>query len=404
MINDKNKDTWCVNAYHAMSGMNNGTTKICCMHRPEEHNMILGKDKISDILQKKEFRKIQKSLQKGIRHKGCRLCWEEEDAGRQSKRLRDNERYFHEIEYGKREPYQGLAKVELNLGNTCNISCRTCNACVSSGWMKEEFEVYERGNYNTYKDFANSMKKYHMSYDDDSPFWEDIESHLPTIKQFDFYGGEPFMIKKQWKLIQKAVELGYSKDIEIHYNTNGTHWPKEVELWQYFKQINLSFSIDGINDQFEYMRYPAKWDLVKQNIENARNLAKEYGNISVSWCVTISSINVYNIPETIDYWRAHYSKDVGLYLNLVHGPAEYNIKNIPNTIKSAIVEKLNTVPKTDVKSWGYLDAIINFINSEEYSVDAWNKFLHRTQTHDIYRNQSFDSTFLEYSKIIKEYL
>ena len=402
-MNEDNKHTWCVNAYHAISGMNNGSTKIFCMHRPEERNMRLGKDKISDIMDKKEFRKIRKSLNNGERHNACRLCWEEEDAGRESKRLRDNQRYFHEIKWDGRQPYQGLAKVELNLGNTCNISCRTCNACVSSGWMKEEFEVYERGNFDTYKDFASSMKKYHMSYDDDSPFWQDIESHLPTIKQFDFYGGEPFMIKKQWKLIQKAVELGYSKEIEIHYNTNGTHWPKEVELWKDFKKINLSFSIDGIDDQFEYMRFPAKWDLVKQNIENARNLAIEYGNISVSWCVTISSINVYNIPETIDYWRNNYSKDIGLYLNLVHGPPEYNIKNIPQSIKKDIVEKLNTVPKSDEKSWGYLDAIINFMNSETYDKEYWDKFKYRTELHDNYRKQNFDTTFPDYSGVIKEY-
>lgn len=130
MINDKNKHSWCVNAVHAMSGMNDGTTKICCMHRPVEHNMKLGSDSIDSIMNKKEFRKIRKALQNGVRHEGCRLCWQEEDAGRQSKRLRDNERYQWEIETKQIEPYSGLAKIELNLGNTCNLACRTCQATI----------------------------------------------------------------------------------------------------------------------------------------------------------------------------------------------------------------------------------------------------------------------------------
>ena len=399
MINEQNKNAWCVNAYHALSGMNDGTTKICCMHKPTEHNMTLGNNSIDQIFNKSEFLEIRESLTAGNRHVGCNLCWDEEDAGRQSKRLRDNERYFHEIKYGNRQPYQEIAKVELNLGNTCNISCRTCNATVSSGWMKEAFEVYE-SNDKTFKQFANELKKYHQSYDDNSPFWKDIEDHLPTIKQFDFYGGEPFMIKKQWSLLEKAVELGYASEIELHYNTNGTHWPKEVELWKHFKKINLSFSIDGIDTQFEYMRYPAKWDLVKTNIENARKLAAEYKNIDLSWCVTISTLNVFNVPETVEYWRNNY-RDIGLYLNLVHGPAHYSIRNLPIDIKDIVIEKLNSVPKSDNKSWNYLPGIINMIKDSHPDEKEWKVFLETTKKHDSYRKQTFKDTFPEYANHIK---
>ena len=399
MINDTNKTSWCVNAYHAMSGMNDGTTKICCMHRSKERSMTLGNNTLDEIMSKDEFVDIRNSLTTGERHQGCNLCWDEEDAGRQSKRLRDNERYFYEIKYSGRTPYQGLAKVELNLGNTCNISCRTCNASVSSGWMKEAFEVYESDK-TTFKEFAKSLKKYHQSYDDKSPFWKDIEDHLPTIKQFDFYGGEPFMIKKQWSLLETAVSLGYASEIELHYNTNGTHWPKEVELWKHFKKVNLSFSIDGFGKQFEYMRYPAKWDLVQTNMENARKLAAEYKNIDLSWCVTISTLNVFNVPETVEYWRNNY-RDIGLYLNLVHGPAHYSIRNLPIDIKDIVIEKLNTVPKSDGKSWNYLPGIINMIKDSHPDKKEWNVFLNTTKKHDEYRRQTFKDTFPEYSKHIK---
>jgi molybdenum cofactor biosynthesis enzyme MoaA len=400
MINDKNKDTWCVNAFHSMSGMNNGTTKLCCMHRPEERDMLLGKDSIDSILNKKEFKKIRKSLAKGERHPACTLCWQEEDAGRRSKRVRDNERYQHELKWKDREPYKGLAKVELNLGNTCNISCRTCMASVSSGWMKEEFQIYRKDEYNTFKDFAIDYRKYHMSYDDDSPFWQDIENHLPTIKQFDFYGGEPFMIKRQWRLLEKAVELGYSKDIELHYNTNGTLWPKEVELWKHFKTINLSFSIDGIGDQFEYMRYPAKWDIVQQNIENAIKLNEQNKNMSISWCITISNINIFDLHETINYWKEHYSH-IGLYLNLVHRPFHFSIAKMPNEYKDTVIKILeDNIPKSNEKAWAYLDGIIEFIKQGTYEPDVWQEFLKRINVHDDYRGQDFKKTWPNLTKVL----
>ena len=39
--------------------------------------------------------------------------------------------------------------------------------------------------------------------------------------------------------------------------------------------VNLSFSIDGIGDQFEYMRYPGKWDQAKQTMENSIKLKEQ---------------------------------------------------------------------------------------------------------------------------------
>ena len=40
MINENNKHSWCVNAEHAISGNNEGTTKICCMISPVDANGV----------------------------------------------------------------------------------------------------------------------------------------------------------------------------------------------------------------------------------------------------------------------------------------------------------------------------------------------------------------------------
>jgi hypothetical protein len=121
--------------------------------------------------------------------------------------------------------------------------------------------------------------------------WDDLANNLDTIKQFDFYGGEPFMSKKMWEILRICVDKGYSKDIELHYNTNGTTWPDEqIKAWSSFKQVNLSFSIDGTDEQFEYMRYPAKWNQCYQNLKKDQ----EMGNtISLSISHTVSFFNVY---------------------------------------------------------------------------------------------------------------
>ena len=401
MINETNKDSWCVNAFHAMSANNDGSTKMCCMIKHEYNrmsfmpkNLYIGKKSIQDNFNNSIAKDIRKNLEKGVRDSACDLCWQEEDAGRRSKRQRDNERYLNEIQWHKREPFVGLAKFELNLGNNCNIKCRTCHPSISSTWMKEAHEL-DHSNI-PYKQYANDMKKYHQQYDEDSPFWEDLANNLETIKQFDFYGGEPFLSKKMWEILRICVDKGYSKDIELHYNTNGTNWPSAIEeLWPHFKAINLSFSIDGVGEQFEYMRFPASWETVTVNMQRAREYKEKYNNISISWCITLSTINIYNLPDVVEEYYKNYS-DFGVYLNLVHGPIHFNISKLPEKLKQIVIDKLETIPEKYQSIRYQLPGIIGFIQNGKYDESVWNSFLETIKKHDAYRNQEFFKTFSEY--------
>ena len=401
MINETNKHSWCVNADHAMSANNNGTTKICCMIGNKEV-MAIGTNTIEENFNKPEFIAIRNDLQNGVRNSNCSWCWQEEDSGRKSKRLRDNEKYLGHLQSGG-EPFIGLAKFELNLGNTCNLKCRTCAPHSSSQWVKEYFDIYESKRYqNDYKKFTIEMKKYHQTYDDESPFWQDLVDHLPNIKQLDFYGGEPFMSKKMWRTLELAVELGYAKDIELHYATNGTHWPKDkVEVFKHFKHLNLNFSIDGVGKQFEYLRYPADWNEAQQNMEYAREFKKTHHNMHLSWCTTLSTMNIYDLPNILDEFYKVYANDFGIYLNLVHGPIWFNISKLEPAVKEIVLERLEAIPKEYQQVWWhYLPGIINFIKNGEYDESVWKDFKYKLITHDDYRGHNFATYFPEYAKIV----
>jgi MoaA/NifB/PqqE/SkfB family radical SAM enzyme len=400
MINENNKHSWCVNADHGMSANNNGTTKICCMIANEE-KMALGSNTIEENFQKIEFVKIREDLQNGVRHKDCTWCWQEEDSGRKSKRLRDNEKYVGAIARGE-TPFTGLAKFELNLGNTCNLRCRTCAPYSSSQWVQEQFDLYESKNYkNDFKAFSINMRKYHQTYDDESPFWQDLEDNLHTIRQFDFYGGEPFLSKKMWRILEICVERGYAKDIELHYATNATVWPEDkIKVFKHFRHVNLNFSIDGIGPVFEYMRYPGKWNEAVDIMKKARLLQAEHHDIHVSWCITISSLNIYNLPELLEYHKEHFNF-YGAYLNLVHWPSHFNLSKLPDNVKEIIIDRLETIPKHHEQMWHqHIPGVINFIKNGTPDKQLWEEFKKRLTLHDDYRGQDFSKTFSEYAKAI----
>jgi MoaA/NifB/PqqE/SkfB family radical SAM enzyme len=270
--------------------------------------------------------------------------------------------------------------------------------------MEEDFDTKESKRYPTYKMFANSMKKYHQHYDDESPFWDDLEANLETIKQFDFYGGEPFMSKKMWRILEVAVEQGYAKDIEIHYATNGTQWPDEkVEIFKHFRHVHLSFSVDGIGEQFEYMRYPAKWSEVTDNMKKAVELSNRTGNIYLGWCITLSTLNISGLPAILEEHNKNF-KEFGPYLNLVHGPIQYNLTQLPEDAKDYVVKLLQAIPKDHVDGYMYeyhLPGIVNFIKNGNADPNNWAKFNLDVKTHDEYREQDFAKVYPEYATVVK---
>lgn len=240
-----------------------------------------------------------------------------------------------------------------------------------------------------------------MTYDDDSAFWVDLENNLDDLTQLDFYGGEPFMSKKMWSILELCVERDVAKNIELHYATNGTLWPDDkIKFFKHFKHVNLNFSIDGVGERFTYMRYPADWNEVVENMKKASVLQKEHHDIHISWCITISAINIYDLPEILE---EHYNnwQHFGAYLNLVHFPNHFNLSQLPANVRDIVVERLESIPKHhEVMWWHYLPGVINFIKNGDGQGLLWNEFKKRIKLHDDYRGQKFEEVFPEYAKAI----
>jgi hypothetical protein len=397
MKTDANKDTWCVNAEHALRYDNSGSANTCCMVE-KDFNTLSGHNgdnwssttkTIQEVFNNPWAEKLRNNLRKGIRDPNCTKCWREEDAGRASMRVRDNNHW-------KNESLEGLARIELNLGNLCNIKCKTCGPRVSSSWLSEGY--WQSQSVKTFKEYAENHKIYSQSFDDDSPFWPDLEANLGTFRDMKFYGGEPFMSKKMWRVLKLAVDNDFSKNIELSYATNGTLWPEETALFNKFKKTGLIFSIDGIGKQFESMRYLAKWDVVQENMNRAIALRGNQNIISLGWCITLSALNIYYLPEILAEWESNWKdKRLGYYLNLVHLPTYFSLVNLPNNVKEKVIAKLetSTYAQTDPNYRG----IIDFIKLPQ-ETDNWAEFNQNINLQNEFRKESYQDIFPEYAKIL----
>lgn len=347
----------------------------------------LSKDTLSEVWESKAIKSLRSALLNGEKPTACKACWVEEDYGAESKRMRENKRWG--VITADATPT--LKFLDLKLGSTCNLKCRICSPSSSSMWVKEHTDVYGHDVVTGIGKTVSSEfdKRMIMQWPDyNERFWTDIDAWLPTVELLEIYGGEPFLIKRHFELLRKSIELGYSKKQKIHYNTNGTIFPQDAvdNIWPHFKEVDVMFSIDGIGKQFEYQRFPATWS----NVENTLHRFVTETNCLIQVCLTVSALNVYYLPETLSYFI---DKNINVWLNVLYTPGYFNIQNLPPRVKEAITTKL-----TDANN-NQFTPILSYLNSG-IGTDELSNLKTRLTKHDVYRQQSYEQIFPEYSKLL----
>ena len=376
-----------------------GTARPCCLAREEitddnGDKFDLNKHNLETIYHSDYMQTLRKRFRNGDKPETCKLCWEEEAAGRTSKRINSRIRLkelYAQVDWENDNPNQ-LWFLDLKLGNICNLKCRICGSWSSSKWAAEELDYMPRG-FDKKKHVAYQwLKKGAWPQNKDTSFWNNLKKLLPNIKYLEFTGGEPFLIKEHFDLLKFAVDNGYSKNIDIHYNTNGTINPDESQLWNHFGRVDIAFSIDNVNDRFEYERYGAKWADINNNINHINALkAHNHVNLTTQLCLTINIQNVFYLDELLA-WAESKNFD-NIYFNMMHSPDHMSIQKMTVAAQQLILNKLKNTVWTSRSYQREIDGIIKFIENGTGSDGT--EFLEKMKNTDSYRKQNFLDTHKE---------
>lgn len=393
--------TICMLPWISLEASPQGTAKPCCLYDDEilddtGNKYLLAEHGLQEIYKSKSMQNLRQEFLDGKKPVGCFRCWNEEDVGRTSKRMHTQVRLKelkNTVDYTNLQPDQ-LWFLDLKLGNICNLKCRICGSWSSSKWAEEEI------NYVT--DLKTpEQRKTHLAYTflqqgawpRKSPyFWENLKKLLPEIKYFEFTGGEPWLIQEHIELLKYAVAQGYSKNIDIHYNTNATQWPQDlVEIWRDFGRVDIAFSIDNVGSRFEYERYGANWDTANLIVNSVHSMQLLYPNITTQLCFTVNIQNVYYLDELLA-WAD--TKNFGsIYFNLLQSPDHMCVSHMTPVAKELVLNKLKTTFWTSDKYQKEIDSLIKFIESGP-GTDG-KEFLTKMKITDEYRKQSFVDSHCE---------
>jgi len=383
----------CILPWISIETTPTGRVRPCCLYTQELPDIDLNTHTLQDAFDSKPMRDLRRSFRRGEKPAGCERCWMEEDAGKKSKREYMLEKFKHEpVDYTNNSG-TSLKFLDLKLGNICNLKCRICGTWSSSKWGQEEIDYYEpEGGGNIQKQWIKQGQWPRKN----RTFWEHMDELLPDIKFFEFTGGEPFLIKQHFDLLQRAVDAGYAKDIDIHYNTNTTKFPAQHELWKHFKHVQIAFSVDNTGKRFEYERYGAKWRTANTNIKKINNLRDSGYPISTQLCCTWNLQNIYYMEEILTW--AHTMNFDDIHFNLMHDPWEYALSNTPKSAKSTLMLYLQKCQVKYPQHSQDIDALKKIvIDSVQEDADGLHKKIRRT---DLYRNQNFAQTHSKMAKAI----
>lgn len=341
-----------------------GTVSWCCVARDNFKNddgsmFDLNKgDRIESVWNNNHMRKIRQQMLDGEVVKGCEHCYDLEDMGFPSYRtnyIRDwfeysdrGEEIVQRIEQSKRNGYrveEPPMYLDFRLGNMCNLKCRMCQPQNSSQINKEYVKMenadpeagqFIRDNF-TWGHFAENI----TDWQDDPEFLRQVEEWLPGVNKLYFTGGEPTIIERVYWIMEKCVEMGIAKDIELVFNSNMTNIQKRfLDLIEQFKNVLMCISVDAYGHENEYIRGASHWSKVEENL-------RKYCASDVIGTVLFSPViqiyNVLTITKLLDFCEEleeQYGREVFVTFLICDYPTSLDFRNCPDQVREVAAGRL----------------------------------------------------------------
>ena len=216
----------------------------------------------------------------------CSKCKVQEDAGQQSLRQSGSDWITDS------ETSSDPISMDIRFDNECNAACVICNSKSSSLWAKEEAKLHNKKiKINRKDDFVTNSVEQIVS-----------TVSLKKLKYVKFFGGEPLFTDTHLKFIK---HIPHPDQVTLHYTTNGSVYPSDDTLteWKKFKTIIFAASLDGIEDQFNYVRWPLPWHKVSQNLIRLKE-NKDIWNVLFRVEFTANFLNAYYF-DRLENWIQH---------------------------------------------------------------------------------------------------
>jgi len=337
----------------------------------------------------------------------CWRCKKEEDHGGASERINGFMGYIEDRLRSFVEK-QTLPEFELRVkfSNFCNLACRSCSETESSTWARVTSTPVS--------------EKYEMDISSSPEHWQLITTtileKLPEVEHFyvHFIGGESLVQPGMKKLLNWMIDQGIASRVHLRVTTALTVRPgfDLMSKMSQFRDVDINLSIDSVGDNYQYLRWPAKFAKIENNLntlmshQTTLSIVSGRKTYTPRWRCLITPVfslnNIMYMDQVMTYWcewfdQRHYSFPIQP-INLTDRTRHLDVEALPLRYRPGLIEFLQTCVGHDIfkKYPNYTRGLFNFINStiEELktmpeSQEQWLKFL----SHNAYFDKKTDQSF-----------
>jgi len=323
----------------------------------------LNKQTLEECLHGNANQQIKKDMLNKVAHPRCNACYNVEKFSSNPVMNESNRSWYKK--YGIRSVdmsiYDTTDQVDLRVldirwRNTCNQACVYCGPDLSSKWAQE---------LNDYRwSVDSSVIEKNKQY---------IFDRLAQIKHVYLAGGEPLLMKENQELLEKLIVV--NPDVEIRINTNLSKLDTPVyQLLEQFKNVKWTISVDSIESQYNYIRWPGDWTTFLQNL-NTLQRRNQNINFNMVWC----ALNSNGLFDCIDFLNSQGFQENMYIIQCLTTPPELDVRNLPQDqilqLKNTISARLQTANSSQWLA-KCLTTMSNFLESKSNSnVDDLRKFL-----------------------------
>lgn len=321
-------------------GKNKNSTQIrpCCLFRPAEPVSF---DSIDEYIKSPMLRDLQQHLlTQDSLPSGCEACKKVEDNNQLSVRQLKN-RYF-DVDFLEET---NIKELDLFPSNVCNLACIMCSPKFSSSLAAEQKKL--------------GIIKEVINFDETDRVCEAIVS-LPDLQHIAVSGGEFFYAKHCMRIL-KQMQDSNVKHVKI--TTNGSIIKDEhIEILKTIPELELRFSVDGTQDHYNFVRYPAVWEDTKKNI---LEFQQRLPNAKLEIVIVIQPLNIFSVFDWLEF--ANTNNIETHWINLYGDNFNWDMLTLEE--KQTVKEFVTQGVKTSQLTTHQKIFLLNFIKN---TLDKWN--------------------------------
>ena len=312
----------------------------------------------------------------------CGYCYNKESRGIKSPRQKAESSPESNLGIRNNNESNDITSLELQIDSGCNAACLICGDFNSSTWEKYNIgKITDKNNSNKMIDLNNTLRT--------KSRFEILKKtiSLDKINLIVFLGGEPLSSDLHKEMLQEIKKVKPLSDVSVRYVTNGSKIPDEetIQLWSELKELRIVFSLDGIGEHFNYLRWPLQWNQVEKNIKFFIDL--NIKNIIFGISPAINPFNIFYFDRYLA-WETEFFKDVGFsrgvrFRNAFEAVGVINTKCIPIKLSAQVYKKYFAS-----EPW-----LIKHMN--KFNLSDYNEFVEYIKLHDKKRGLNWKEVFPE---------